>query len=529
MSAENILEALTDNIEVDKSKCIFCGRCAETCILDNIRLYRAPCAAACPLGLNIQGYVQLVARGKDEQARAIIAERLPFPQLVCRICDHPCEQACNRNRVDGSAVNINGIKRFLFAGRKMEEIACKAASGKRVAIVGSGPAGLLAAHDLRREGHEVTIHEAAAKAGGLLRSLLPVWKMPESVLDEIVETLGRAGVHFLYGRPLGNAAALDRLLHEHDAVILALGAGEARKAGIEGENLPHVLSAFDFLRDVRAGHADGLKGHCVVVGGGYVALDCAQAAMRQGADSVTVMYRRTVDTFHTNREDIALAKQMGIRFDFTWNVTRIGTGNGRLGLTCGHDMKLLPQACLDYPSFDPDEIRTTYADTVIMAVGQEKDAQLPRLAATEAVDPVTLQVGGKALFVAGDMEQGPSSAIRAMASGRRAATSIIRLFAGEDLAYGRQYPGPYVDEFEVAFDNAAALPRQEGIGHDCEGKGDFRETTRFLTEQMARAEASRCLSCGGPSGHHRTCWFCLPCEVECPEQALHVNIPYLLR
>lgn len=529
MSGENLLEALTDNIEVDKSKCIFCGRCAETCILDNIRLNRAPCAAACPLGLNIQGYVQLVARGKDDEARAIIAERLPFPQLVCRICDHPCEQACNRNRVDGSAVNINGIKRFLFAGRKMEEIACKAASGKRVAIVGSGPAGLLAAHDLRREGHDVTVCEAAAKAGGLLRSLLPVWKMPESVLDEIVETLERAGVHFLYGTRVDNPAALDGLLSEFDAVLLALGAGRDRKAGIEGEDLPRVLSAFDFLRDVRAGHAGGLKGHCVVVGGGYVALDCAQAAIRQGADSVAVMYRRTIDTFHTNREDISLAKRMGIHFDFTWKVMKIETENGRLRLACGHDMKLLPQACLDYPSFDPDELRTAYADTVIMAVGQERDAQLQRLAATAAVDSVTLQVGDRALFVAGDMEQGPSSAIRAMASGRRAATSIIRLFADEDLAYGRQYPGPYVDDFEVALDNVGVLPRQDGLGHECEGKGDFRETTRFLTGQMARMEASRCLSCGGPAGHHRTCWFCLPCEVECPEQALHVNIPYLLR
>ena len=116
MSAGNLLEALTDNLVVDKTKCIFCGKCAETCILDNIRINRAPCSAACPLGLNIQGYVQLVARGKDDEARAVIAQDLPFAQLICRICDHPCEHACNRCKVDGQAVNINGIKRYLFAG-----------------------------------------------------------------------------------------------------------------------------------------------------------------------------------------------------------------------------------------------------------------------------------------------------------------------------------------------------------------------------------------------------------------------------
>ena len=153
MSAGNLLEALTDNLVVDKTKCIFCGKCAETCILDNIRINRAPCSAACPLGLNIQGYVQLVARGKDDEARAVIAQDLPFAQLICRICDHPCEHACNRCKIDGQAVNINGIKRYLFAGEKMLPLECAEASGKTVAVIGAGPAGLLAAHDLRKAGH----------------------------------------------------------------------------------------------------------------------------------------------------------------------------------------------------------------------------------------------------------------------------------------------------------------------------------------------------------------------------------------
>ena len=297
MSAGNLLEALTDNLVVDKTKCIFCGKCAETCILDNIRINRAPCSAACPLGLNIQGYVQLVARGKDDEARAVIAQDLPFAQLICRICDHPCEHACNRCKVDGQAVNINGIKRYLFAGEKMLPLECAEASGKTVAVIGAGPAGLLAAHDLRKAGHAVSVYEAEGKAGGVLRNILPVWKLPDAVLDEAVGIMEQAGVVFHYGQRIVDQKALDDLSQRYDAVVLALGAGGGRKASIEGEELPGVLSAFRFLMEVRAGGGQKLSGHVVVVGGGYVALDSAQAAMRQGAESVTIVYRRTIDAF----------------------------------------------------------------------------------------------------------------------------------------------------------------------------------------------------------------------------------------
>ncbi|MDY4673195.1 MAG: hypothetical protein SPC96_09170 [Desulfovibrio sp.] len=131
MSAENILEALTDNIVVDKSKCIFCGHCAEKCVLDNIRINRAPCSGACPLGLNVQGYVQLIARGQEDRARQLIADVLPFAPVICRICDHPCEHACNRRDVDGQAVSINGLKRYLFAGMPDGELCPAAATGKK--------------------------------------------------------------------------------------------------------------------------------------------------------------------------------------------------------------------------------------------------------------------------------------------------------------------------------------------------------------------------------------------------------------
>ena len=427
MSAENILEALTDNIVVDKSKCIFCGHCAEKCVLDNIRINRAPCSGACPLRLNVQGYVQLIARGQEDRARQLIADVLPFAPVICRICDHPCEHACNRRDVDGQAVSINGLKRYLFAGMPDGELCPAAATGKKVAIVGAGPAGMLAAYDLRR-------------------------------------------------------------------------AGQGRE----------------------------LSGNVVIVGGGYVALDCAQAAVRCGAEKVLVVYRRTVDDFKADREDLEKARALGVRFAFTWAPERI-TDAGGLTLYCRHDMAKLPGQCVDYPDFDPDEERAFPADTIIWAIGQQPDRQLASLAEGVSVDPVTLQAGEKPLFVAGDMVGGASSAIRAMASGRQAATSVLRLLEGSDLYYERSYPGPFIDDYVLDIAEPCRHERQQGSGHVCTGKGDFAETTDVFTAEQARTEASRCLSCGGPTGHYRNCWFCLPCEVECPEQALYVNIPYLLR
>lgn len=377
MSAGNLLEALTDNLVVDKTKCVFCGKCAETCILDNIRINRAPCSAACPLGLNIQGYVQLVARGKDEEARAVITRDLPFAPLICRICDHPCERSCNRCKVDGEAVNINGIKRYLFAEEKMLPLECAEASGKRVAVIGSGPAGLLAAHDLRKAGHGVSLYEAQGKAGGLLRTILPVWKLPDAVLDEAIHMLEQAGVVFHYGQPIADPKALEDVSRRYDAVVLALGAGEGRKASVEGEELPGVLSAFRFLTEVRRGDGPALSGHVGVVGGGYVALDSAQAAIRCGAKSVTVVYRRTIDAFRADAEEIAKARKQGIGFAFTWAPVKVEAKNGKVVLSCRHDLRLLPPQCLDYPDFKADEIRGMEADRVIMAVGQSTPALRP--------------------------------------------------------------------------------------------------------------------------------------------------------
>ena len=529
MQQNNLLNSLTDNITVDKNKCIYCGKCADTCILDNIRIKLAPCRAACPLGINIQGYVQLIHRGQYDEARALIEEKLPFASILCRICDHPCQSACRRNAVDGTGVDINGLKRWLFAGRKSKPIAAASPSGRKVAIIGSGPAALMACFELLQSGHAVTVYESSPKPGGLLRSMLPLWKLPESILDEEIERLEKAGAVFRCSQSV-SANEREFLKKSFDAVILATGAGRPKTLACAKE-AEGVLQAFDLLAGARSGHAPELGGHAVILGGGRVALDAAQAALRQGAKNVSVIYRRTADKFHADRAELASAKALGIRFAFTWEASSIKNTASGYEIACRHNMDLLNESCLDYPDFDAGEVRLFHADHVILAVGQEEGRGVEDFFGGRApsLDPVALQFEETNVFAAGDAVSGPSSAVSAMASGREAAESVIRMFSGRDMHYQRTYAGPFLTSFPIDERRGSSMPPQQAQGHAFSGAGDYAETNAVFTEEQARAEASRCLSCGGPEGHFKTCWFCLPCEVECPKQAIWVNIPYLLK
>lgn len=530
MSSANILEALTDNIQIDKDSCIFCGICVERCILDNLRMKEAPCRAACPLGVNVQGFVQLVARGREEQARDMVRRTLPFAAIACRVCDRPCEAACLRRSVDGSPVAVNDIKRALFEGRPVALASPPAPGGKSAGIIGSGPAGLMAAHDLAMAGHTVTVYEAEGKPGGLLRTVIPAYRLPEAVLDETVEALRGMGIAFVCNAAVVRPQDMERLRRDHDALIVATGFGKDRRLGLAGEEVSGVRYAMELLRAVRRGEDPALSGQVLVVGGGHAALDAALVALRQGADSVTVVYRRTRERFRAVDEDVDRAKQAGVHFAFTWTPDVVRTRDGRIcGLECVHEMALLDAACLDYPDFSAAERRFMPADHIIVAIGQEDDGMLKTLWSGMEADPVTLQYGDMPIFAAGDVVTGPSSVVQAMAGGRQAAESVRRLLAGEDLRYGRAYRGPFEPVTSVRAEKAVMVPRQQAICRLPQGRGDYGEAVAAFSPALARLEASRCLSCGGPESSYKTCWFCLPCEVECPEQALHVEIPYLLR
>ena len=528
---KNILEALSDNIVIDKDKCTYCGICIETCILDNLRLNLAPCRQGCPLGVNVQGYVQEVLRGHDDRAREILRETLIFPEILGRICTAPCEAQCHRKTTGEAAVAARAIKRYLTDGQTAADIpvpAIGAATGKRVAVVGSGPAGLQAAHDTRLAGHAVVVYEAENKPGGLLRWSIPEFRLPVEVLERELTLLEKMGVQLSCGVAVGADISLAQLRREFDAVVLAAGCRSRVRLGVEGEDLAGVHSGLDLLKAARNGTPVQLAGQVVVIGGGNVAVDAAQVALRLGAAKATVISLEGENELPAFPEEVANARAEGVAFEHSWGPVRFVDEGGRVaGVELQSCLAVYDATGTFKPEFDACALKAVDADAVIVAVGQRREKGL--FEGLADIDALTLRAGDTNLFVAGDCHTGPSSVVDAMAEGRQAAVSVNRLLAGEHLSYGRSYPGPVETEFEIDTARGSGDPRATPPRRKPAGKGDFGELEGRLDDSAAKCEAGRCHSCGAPFGKYRTCWFCLPCEVECPHDALWVEIPYLLR
>lgn len=528
----NILQALSDNIKIDLDKCVFCGLCVDTCIMDNLRLKLAPCRQACPLGVNVQGYVQLIARGLDDEAREMVLRKLPFPEIVSRICDAPCEDGCHRGQTTGQPIGIRPLKRYLFnehlSDRPIPEKAPP--SGKKAAIVGSGPAGLCAAYDLALAGHAVTVFEADEKPGGLLRYGIPAFRLPVDVVDNELTVLDELGVTFKCGVRLGSDVTLNELEEEFDAVILAAGMGSQRRLGGPGEELKGVWSGMDLLKSARSGAAPDLSGKVVVVGGGNAAVDAAQTALRLNASEVVMVSLEKEDELPAFKHEIDQAVKEGVTFQCGWGIEEFMGADGKVtGVKLKGCKSVFDEQGRFCPCFCNENSLYLPADAVIIAIGQAGDGLKTAGVMDLQADRLTLQTEKPKVFLAGDCYTGPSSVVRAMASGRQAAESVDRMFASENLRYNRAYSGPVVTDFPIDTKRGCDGERIDPTVRSFSGNGDFKELEESYSEENARQEAKRCYSCGAPFGMFRNCWFCLPCEVECPKDALWVDIPYLLR
>ncbi len=320
--------------------------------------------------------------------------------------------------------------------------------------------------------------------------------------------------------------------------MVAAGCGIAATLDIEGRDAVGVYQGLPFLTDVRKKQAPELRGKVVIIGGGNVAVDAAQTALRLGAETVTIVSLEKAEDLPAAPEAVESALREGIDLECSWGVMRILTRKGRAhGLVLQRCTAVFDDLGCFHPVFNSGESKELPADTVILCTGQFRDdgclagQDISTLISGNKViaDPLTLQTVVEKIFVAGDYHIGPSSVVSAMASGREAAESVKRLLDGEDLTYGRQYADPIETEFPIDTTGAVEKKRISLKFRRHEEKGDFAEIEECMSSREARDEASRCYSCGAPYGKFRTCWFCLPCEVECPNDALHVEIPYLLR
>ncbi len=548
---------------VDENKCSGCGDCVEACpvIMQNefeeglntrkaiykrypqaipgsmaiSKTNRPPCKLNCPAGCNGQGYVALISKGKYYEAFNHIKQWIPLPGTLGRICHHPCELQCNRNQVD-KPIGIAALKRFVADKVREQreeglvpppEKAAIDPSKPRVAVIGSGPSGLTCADDLAGRGYPVTIFEAGSRPGGQLQLTIPEYRLPKDILAAEIQDIIDAGIELKLNTRIGVDISLDDLKAQgYKAVYLAIGAQKSTVLSIPGEDLPGVLPALDFLREVNSGKETKIGKRVVVSGGGNVAIDAART------EEVRVIYRRTESEMPARHEEVEEAREEGIKFQFLTNPKQfLSDGNNRLvGIEC-NEMELgePDESGRRRPIAKPDTF-TIDCDTVIVAIGQGTDLSvLPSETGVKtkpngfiAADPVTLSTDEPGIFAGGDGATGPRSAVEAIDQGHEAAVSIERYLTGTDLREGREQakeePSPLPDgeheKKERINTGRIALERR---------LSSFDEVDTGYTEEEARAETERCLDCG-------FCSECLQCVAVCQASAVdHMMKEEMLR
>ena len=393
-----------------------------------------PCQAACPLNIRVREKLRFMQQGNLAEALAVVLERCPFPGILGRICTHPCESACTRNSLD-QPIAVAGLKRYLadLAPDAVLNVAPGPDRPQRVAVVGGGPAGLMAAYELRRFGYPVTLFEAEPFLGGALRLYIPPYRLPREVLEREVSVVAKLGAEVKLRTRLGRDVHLEDLRRDFAAVFLALGAHKGLSLQIPGENLTGVMDGLSFLKAVNEGTPPAVGRRVAVIGGGNAAVDAARSAWRAGAEEVHLLYRRTADLMPALASEVEEARREGVQFHFlTLPVRLLGDGRVR-GLVAQKTELGEPDAGgRSCPMPVPGSEFTLEVDTVIPAVGQTADFSFfgPGLAFDTATifrleaDPVTLATRIPGVFAGGDLVTGPQSAVEAFAAGRRAALAI---------------------------------------------------------------------------------------------------------
>jgi heterodisulfide reductase subunit A-like polyferredoxin len=548
---------------IDLDKCTSCGECTTVCPVDLPSEYdeglatkkaeglatkkatfkqyaqaipgayaihkadKAPCRLACPGGLNVQGYVQMVKEGKYKEALEIIMEDLPLPGVLGRICPHGCEDACRRCDVE-SSVAIRDLKRLAadkFDPRQVE-IKCAPPKKEKVAIIGSsGPAGLSCAYHLAKKGVMSTIFESLPEPGGMLRVGIPTHRLPREILDQEIEVITNLGVELKTDTALGSDVTVDGLLSDgYKAVYLAIGAHKGIELGIPGEKSNGVRQGVDFLKEVNLTGKAATGKKMAIIGGGNVAIDVARSAVRLGAAEVNIVYRRTRDEMPAWEEEIQAAEDEGVQITYLSAPQEILVQDGKVvGLRCIRMELSEPDSSgRKRPIPVPGSEYEIEIDQLIPAIGQRPDLSAleditgltyTRWGTTE-VDAVTYATEQEGVFAGGDLQTGPWVVIGAVGAGKEAAESILRYIEKRDMAEGRE---PVVNENPIYRPIADDEPIVERAKMPelavAKRKGNFDEVELGYAEAEGRAEAARCLNCG-------YCCECYQCVDACLANAI---------
>ncbi len=532
----------------DKERCTGCATCAKSCPQGSIEIITsknggnglviAPCSQACPAGVNIPRYIRFIADGNPAAAVAVIREKVPFPAVLGRVCVHPCEANCQRTQLD-DAIAIRVLKRFATehdSGAWKVNSKVAPTTGKRVAIIGSGPGGLTAAYYLAKLGHSVTVFEKLPEPGGMMRVGIPEYRLPTDILRAEIEEIKSVGVDI---RTNTEVDSLDRLFEQgYKAIFLAIGAHQGIRLGVEGEDSPRVMECVSFLRDVNLGKEVRLGDRVAVIGGGNAAIDSARTALRLGAKDVTVVYRRTRVEMPASPEEIDTAVAEGVKIYFLAAPLRIVSQDGELQLEC---IRMQLGAIDASGRRRPEPIKgsefTMSFDNIIAAIGQRPEIpaqfglSIGRGNAIQ-IDTDTFATEREGVFAGGDAVSGPASVIEAIAAGRRGAISIDKYLGGtgmidETLAPPDEKVTPLTRTEKGRRPQIPSLSLKQRIS-------SFAEVELELSEEMATKEAKRCLMCDLAYLVEKfevdigRCMFCGLCVEACPHHALFMGYAYEL-
>ena len=570
--------------EVDEAKCVACAQCVEVCpgnalklgqklcsdcalpepeytkvtetfnfakaVNENYRENRedvmptgtAPCKAACPAHVPVQGYLKLAAQGRYTDALELIKKENPFPAVCGRICNKRCEAECTRGSVD-EAVAIDEVKRFIadhdmneatrFIPKMVNQIGRPYT--EKIAIIGAGPAGMSCAYYLANKGYPVTVFDRNPVPGGMLTLGIPAFRLEKNVLNAEIDILREMGVEFRCGVEVGRGVTIQQLRDEgYKGFYLAIGAQKSAKLNIPGEELEGVFGGVEFLREVNLGNKPAVGKRCAVIGGGNVAMDVCRSAVRLGAEETYIIYRRSQDEMPADPEEVKEAMEEGVKFRFLSAPIEI----------IGHDGKVSALKVEVMELGEPDEkgrrrpigtgkFETIELDSVIGAIGQTVDwggLDVGRLVTTKKgtaeADALTYQTAQPDIFVGGDCYTGPSFAINAIAAGKEAAISLHRyvhpgqtLTAGRDRREYRALDKEHVMLDVASFDN----DRRQQPGYNAAKAKTFADARVTFTEEQVRRECARCLGCGATKVDSYLCIGCGLCTTKCKFDAIHLK------